>query len=71
MSDPDERRHPFARCEAHPFEASQDGAACAFCGEHRDHILHHPARIRAACLLRGLDPKALLSARRRRDSHPA
>lgn len=70
MSDaPARPHHPFAPFEAHPFEAPARAeeapaaagvaAACAFCGEHRAHILHHPTRIRAACLLRGLDPAAL------------
>lgn len=68
MSDELAPQHPFAPYEAHPFAASaasSEPAACAFCGEHRGHILHHPTRIRAACLLRGLDPSALLSPRER------
>ena len=68
MSGERARPHPFAPFEAHPFEAparageapaAAAAAACAFCGEHRAHILHHPTRIRAACLLRGLDPASL------------
>ena len=71
MSDDPAPHHPFAPYEAHPFaESPAGGAACAFCGEHRAHILHHPTRIRAACLLRGLDPGALL-APGRGDSLPA
>lgn len=61
MSDEPAPCHPFAPFEAHPFEASaaEGETACALCGEHRGHILHHPTRIRAACLLQGLDPDAL------------
>jgi hypothetical protein len=58
------RHHPFARFEAHPFEGREAARACSFCGEHRAHILHHPTRIRAACLLRGIDPAPLLARQR-------
>jgi hypothetical protein len=65
--EPTTRAHPFSRTEAHPFEEPEGGGdACAFCGEPRTDILHHPTRIRAACLLHGLDPSALLTTRRRR-----
>lgn len=49
--------------EAHPFQEPASGDAperCALCGGRRSQILHHPTRIRAACLLRGLDPDAVL-----------
>lgn len=51
----------LTRHDAHPFEPSARGGACALCGEHAAHILHHPTRIRAACLLRGIDPAPLLA----------
>ena len=60
-------RSRLTRYEAHPFEAPPEDAEaelCALCGERRVHILHHPTRIRAACLLRGLDPDAVLRGRR-------
>ena len=53
------RTHPFPRFEAHPFEGSEEARVCSFCGGHRASILHHPTRIRAACLLHGLDPATL------------
>jgi hypothetical protein len=68
MSEDPERLLPFSRHEAHPFEelpGAGGSGACSFCGEHRSHILHHPTRIQAACLLRGLDPGAVLGPRRR------
>ncbi len=58
------RPHPFSRFEAHPFEGLETDPTCRFCGERRVHILHHPTRIRAACLLRGIDPAPLLGRRR-------
>jgi hypothetical protein len=65
MSEQSARCHPFSPHEAHPFEEPPSGDACAYCGEPHGHILHHPTRIRAACLLRGLDPGPLLAAGRR------
>lgn len=49
--------------DGHPFERGT-GDACTLCGEHAAHILHHPTRIRAACLLRGIDPAPLLARAR-------
>ena len=48
--------------DGHPFERGVAAGACARCGEHAAHILHHPTRIRAACLLRGIDPAPLLAS---------
>ena len=49
----------LTRHDGHPFVG--EGEACEFCGESPAHILHHPTRIRAACLLRGIDPAPLLA----------
>jgi len=68
MREPTARSHPFTRFEAHPFEGGDTARVCAFCGEHRDHIRHHPTRIRAACLLHGIDPATLLPPRRGQDA---
>jgi hypothetical protein len=67
MSETTNRPHPFSRFEAHPFEGSDGARTCGFCGEHLASILHHPTRIRAACLLHGIDPASL----RRRPPRPA
>ncbi len=48
--------------DGHPFERGAASGACARCGESPAHILHHPTRIRAACLLRGIDPAPLLAS---------
>ena len=63
-----ERRDPtlagrLTRHDAHPFQTSAGdagGDVCAFCGERRAQIRHHPTRVRAACLLKGLDANLLL-----------
>jgi hypothetical protein len=49
----------LTRHDGHPFAGARE--ACEFCGESPGHILHHPTRIRAACLLRGIDPARLLA----------
>jgi hypothetical protein len=56
----------FSAHEAHPFQAPADPAKdrCALCGESRTQIRHHPTRIRAACVLKGLDPAAVMEASR-------
>ncbi len=62
------RRCPLGRHEAHPFEEppkEADPELCALCGERRVFILHHPTRIRAACLARGLDPDIVLRGSQR------
>ncbi len=51
----------LTRHDGHPFVGARDSEACEFCGEGPAHILHHPTRIRAACLLRGIDPAPLLA----------
>ena len=51
----------LTRHDGHPFVDARDSEACDFCGESPAHILHHPTRIRAACLLRGIDPAPLLA----------
>jgi hypothetical protein len=50
----------LTKYDGHPFERATASGACARCGEHAEHILHHPTRIRAACLLRGIDWLPLL-----------
>ena len=53
----------FSQHEAHPFQPSPSAAPgehCALCGERREQIRHHPTRIAAACLLRGIDPASVL-----------
>ena len=50
--------------DAHPFEDA-GGEGCGFCGEHRAQIRHHPTRVRAAFLLKGLDPGPLPGRRGR------
>lgn len=56
----------FSAHEAHPFRAPADPASdrCTLCGEPRAQIRHHPTRVRAACLLKGLDPAAAMEASR-------
>ena len=57
----------FKRWDAHPFQAAgegSDGGSCALCGEHRMQIRHHPTRVRASCLLKGLDPELVLGSSR-------
>lgn len=45
--------------DAHRFlPEEEDGEHCVICGEKRIHIRHHPTRVRAALLVRGLDPDA-------------
>lgn len=51
----------LTRHDGHPFIGARDSEACGFCRESPAHILHHPTRIRAACLLRGIDPAPLLA----------
>lgn len=51
----------LTRHDGHPFVGARDSEACEFCGESPAHILHHPTRIRAACLLREIDPAPLLA----------
>ena len=55
----------LTRHDGHPFVGAGDDLACDFCGESPEHILHHPTRIRAACLLRGIDPTPLLARAQR------
>lgn len=57
---------PFSRYEAHPFRphpAPEKALVCALCGEPANQIRHHPRRIAAACLLRGVDPASVLGNR--------
>jgi len=59
----------FSKYEAHPFRPGSDPAdseTCALCGESRRQIRHHPTRIAAACLLRGIDPATVLDRYRRK-----
>lgn len=54
---------PLSRFDAHPYEppaAGGDDGPCALCGERRNQARHQERRIRAACLLRGLDPESVL-----------
>jgi hypothetical protein len=53
----------FTPHDGHPFARADGAEACAFCGEHSAHILHHPTRIRAACALLCIDPAPLLPRR--------
>lgn len=56
----------FSRHEAHPFQPTDGDPAeerCGICGERREQIRHHPTRVRAACLLRGIDPETVLGER--------
>jgi hypothetical protein len=62
---PDLAEAQLTRHDGHPFARGEDEDACAFCGESAEHILHHPTRIRAACLLRGIDPAPLLERAQR------
>jgi tRNA-Thr(GGU) m(6)t(6)A37 methyltransferase TsaA len=58
----------LTRFDAHPFESlpdDADGDRCALCGERRSQIRHHPTRVRAACLLKGLDPDPVVERTRR------
>jgi hypothetical protein len=58
----------FKRWDAHPFQAAGEdggGGSCTLCGEHRMQIRHHPTRVRASCLLKGLDPELVLGPSRR------
>lgn len=53
----------LTRFDAHPYQAPAGGGGdepCALCGERRNQARHQERRIRAACLLRGLDPDAVL-----------
>ncbi len=59
----------FSKHEAHPFEPGSEQEPgkpprCGRCGERREQIRHHPTRIAAACLLRGLEPASVLGDRR-------
>ena len=57
----------LSKYDAHPFEpvVGPDGAErCALCGERRMQIRHHPTRIAAACLMRGIDPPGSVRHRR-------
>ena len=53
--------------DAHPYQAPAVDAddACSFCGEPRAQIRHHPTRVRAAALLKGLAAEALPGRRGR------
>lgn len=54
---------PLSKFDAHPFVPAGGAggdATCAVCGESRNQIRHHPTRIAAACLLKGLDPASVL-----------
>lgn len=47
----------LTRHDAHRYEsAGADDERCSVCGELEVHIRHHPTRVRAALLVRGLDP---------------
>lgn len=51
----------FSKYDAHPFQPSPERPdRCALCGEPRGQIRHHPTRIAAACLLKGIDPATVL-----------
>ena len=51
---------PLTRWDAHPFEPGPEPEVCALCGERRVYAKHQPRRVRAALLLRGIDPDAVL-----------
>jgi tRNA-Thr(GGU) m(6)t(6)A37 methyltransferase TsaA len=58
----------LSRFDAHAFEllpGDADGDRCALCGEGRSQIRHHPTRVRAACLLKGVDPDLVMPRRGR------
>ena len=48
----------LTRWDAHPFDPGSEPEICALCGERQVYAKHQPRRVRAALLLRGIDPDA-------------